>query len=298
MDTCQLSGASGFVGSNLQSYLAKDFVVLPLSVRYKKNQIIELNSDHLIHAAGKAHDLKHSVDDLAYYEAHYELTKQLFDAFLVSNSKTFIFISSVKAVTDKVDGLLTEESMAHPITPYGKSKKLAEDYILSHIIPGGKRVYIIRPCMIHGKGNKGNLNLLFKIVSKGFPWPLGSFDNKRSFLSVENLCYVIKELLDRSDIPSGIYNLADDEAISTNELIQIIGISLNMETVIWKIPAPYIKKIARLGDFLALPLHSERLDKLTESYLVDNTKIKHALGKELPFCAREGLLATLKSFNK
>ncbi|TRX20874.1 NAD-dependent epimerase/dehydratase family protein [Flavobacterium franklandianum] len=298
METCQISGASGFVGSNLQSYLANDFVVLPLSVRYKKNQIIELNADHIIHAAGKAHELKHSLDDSAYYKANYELTKQLFDAFLGSNSKTFIFISSVKAVTDKVAGLLTEESRAHPLTSYGKSKKLAEDYIQSHIIPEGKQVFILRPCMIHGKGNKGNLNLLFKIVSKGFPWPLGSFENKRSFLSVENLCYVIKELLNRTDIPSGIYNLADDDAISTNELIQIMGNSLNKKTVIWKIPVSYIKIIARVGDFLALPLHSKRLEKLTESYLVDNAKIKHAMGKELPVCAREGLLNTLKSFNK
>lgn len=298
METCQLSGASGFVGSNLQRYLAKDFVVLPLSVRYKKDQILELHADHIIHAAGKAHDLKHTVADSAYYEANYELTKQFFDAFLESNSKTFIFISSVKAVADKVTGFLTEESVAHPVTPYGKSKKMAEDYILSHAIPEGKQVYILRPCMIHGEGNKGNLNLLFKIVSKGFPWPLGSFENKRSFLSIENLCYVIKELLNRSDIPSGIYNLADDAAISTNELIQIMGNSINKKTVIWKIPTSYIKKIAQLGDFLSLPLNSERLDKLTESYLVDNAKIKQAMGKGLPVGAREGLLNTLKSFNK
>lgn len=51
-------------------------------------------------------------------------------------------------------------------THYGKSKLLAEQYILSKTIPNGKRVYILRPCMIHGTGNKGNLNLLYKIVSK------------------------------------------------------------------------------------------------------------------------------------
>lgn len=298
METCQLSGASGFVGLNLQTYLAKDFVILPLSVRFKKNQTIDLNADHIIHAAGKAHDLKKISNPAEYYEANFELTKQLFDAFLGAKSKTFIFISSVKAVTDKVNGILTEESMAHPITPYGKSKKLAEDYIQNQIIPEGKQVFILRPCMIHGQGNKGNLNLLFKLVSKGFPWPLGSFENKRSFLSIENLCYVIKELLSQPGIPSGVYNLADDAAVSTNELIQIMGSSLNKKTVIWKIPVSYIKKIAQLGDFFSLPVNSERLDKLTESYLVGNAKIKQAIGKELPVCAREGLLNTLKSFNK
>ncbi|POY38091.1 nucleoside-diphosphate-sugar epimerase [Flavobacterium alvei] len=298
METCQLSGASGFVGQNLQTYLAKDFVILPFSVRYKINQTIDLNADHIIHAAGKAHDLKKISNPAEYYEANYELTKQLFDAFLGSNSKTFIFVSSVKAVADKVNGILTEESIGHPKTPYGKSKKMAEDYIQNQIIPEGKQVFILRPCMIHGQGNKGNLNLLFKMVSKGFPWPLGSFENKRSFLSIENLCYVIKELLSRPGIPSGIYNLADDDDVSTNELIQIMGSSLNKKAVIWKIPVSYIRKIAWLGDFLLLPLNSERLDKLTESYLVGNSKIKQAIGKELPVSAREGLLNTLKSFNK
>jgi nucleoside-diphosphate-sugar epimerase len=298
MKTCQLSGSSGFVGSNLQTYLSKDFLIIPLSIRYKKNQIIDLTADFIIHAAGKAHDLKHSSCDSEYYEANFELTKQLFDGFLDSNAKKFIFISSVKAVADQVIDSLTEDEKVNPITPYGKSKKMAEDYILSHTIPEGKHVYILRPCMIHGAGNKGNLNLLFKIVSKGFPWPLGSFENKRSFLSIENLCFIIKELLVREDIESGIYNIADDQAISTNELIQLMGFSLNKKAKLWKIPASLIQKAARFGDFLSLPLNSERLEKLTESYLVNNFKIKHALGKALPVDAREGLLKTFKSFNK
>lgn len=60
-----------------------------------------------------------------------------------------------------------------------------------------KRVYILRPCMIHGPGNKGNLNLLYNVVRKGIPWPLGDFENKRSFTSIDNLCYVVEGLLER-----------------------------------------------------------------------------------------------------
>ena len=68
-----------------------------------------------------------------------------------------------------------------PSNYFGQSKLLAEEYILSKEIPNDKHVYILRPCMIHGPGNKGNLNLLYKIVSKNIPWPLGAFENKRSF---------------------------------------------------------------------------------------------------------------------
>ena len=102
-------------------------------------------------------------------------------------------LSSVKAAADEINGELTEEIIPKPSTHYGKSKLLAEEYILSKVLPPGKRVYIIRPCMIHGPGNKGNLNLLYQLVRKNVPWPLASFDNKRSFCSIENLCFVIKE---------------------------------------------------------------------------------------------------------
>ena len=77
--------------------------------------------------------------------------------------------------------------------------------------------------MIHGPGNKGNLNLLYGVVKKGIPWPLGAFENRRSFTSVGNLCYVIDGLLTKS-VPSGIYHMGDDEALSTNELIAVICI--------------------------------------------------------------------------
>ena len=74
----------------------------------------------------------------------------------------------------------------------------------------GKKVYIMRPCMIHGPGNKGNLNLLYGVVSKGIPWPLGAFENRRSFTSIGNLQEVIKGLLTK-DAPSGPYEPTGEE---------------------------------------------------------------------------------------
>ena len=60
--------------------------------------------------------------------------------------------------------------------------------------------------MIHGPGNKGNLNLLYNVVKKGIPWPLGDFENRRSFTSIDNLCYVIEGLLTK-EVPTGIYHM-------------------------------------------------------------------------------------------
>ena len=169
--------------------------------------------------------------------------------------------------------------------------------MLSKYIPEGKRVYILRPCMIHGPGNKGNLNLLYKMVSKGLPWPLGSFDNKRSFCSIDNLMFIIKELINREDIPSGVYNVADDEVLSTNEVISLLALSQNKKPKIWILPKGLINVLAKLGDLLRLPLTTERLQKLTESYMVSNLKIKSAIGKNLQVSATEGLLKTFNSFH-
>ena len=293
-----ITGGTGFVGNNLQNYLTANYEIETMSVRYEHDQQFDIKADIVIHLAGKAHDLKKVSKPKDYYEANFELTKQLFDAFIVSEASIFIFMSTVKAVADEVKGILSEDEMPDPKTHYGIAKQQAEQYILNKEVPEDKRVYILRPCMIHGPGNKGNLNLLYQLVAKGLPWPLGDFKNKRSFLSIENLCFVIKELLENTAIPSGVYQVSDDVPLSTNQLIQLLGTSLNKKSSIWNISSSLIKGVAKLGDYLHFPLNSERLQKLTENYVVSNRKIVTAIGKPLPIQSEEGLLKTFQSFKK
>ena len=288
-----LTGASGFVGSSVLNYFSNNyFCVSKRGDEYKID-----SSSVVIHLVGKAHDLKKTTAPDEYYQVNTELTKKVFDAFLASEAKVFITLSSVKAIADEVEGALVEEHFPNPITHYGKSKLLAEEYILSQQIPKGKRVFILRPCMIHGPGNKGNLNLLYNLVSKGIPWPLGLFTNLRSYLSIENLCFIMKEIIEREDIPSGVYNLADDVPLSTNEVINMIAESKGKKANILNLNMNLIKVLARIGDFLKLPLNSERLKKLTDSYIVSNAKIIKALGKPLPVSSKNGLIRTFESFS-
>jgi nucleoside-diphosphate-sugar epimerase len=287
-----LTGSSGFVAK----YIIDSFISNYHFKFYKRNETILDLSDIVVHLAGKAHDLKNTSNASEYYTVNTDLTIELFDAFLSSDAKVFITLSSVKAIADTLESALTEDHLPNPITHYGKSKLLAEQYILSKSIPEGKRVYILRPCMIHGPGNKGNLNLLYKIVSKGFPWPLGAFENKRSFCSIDNLCFIINELISNDAIPSGVYNIADDEPIATNELIKLISESQGKQYQILNIPVFIIKFISKVGDLFNFPLNSERLNKLTETYIVSNGKIKKAINKPLPLSAKEGLMKTLNSF--
>ena len=293
MKSIFITGSSGFVGQNIIKYFNSIYEFY----KFSKNDEININQDVVLHFAGKAHDLKNTSNAEEYYIVNTELTKQLVDNFLESDAKVLITLSSVKAVADKLNCELTEEYIPNPLTHYGKSKLLAEQYIFGKEIPEGKRVYILRPCMIHGPGNKGNLNLLFKIVSKGLPWPLGEFKNKRSFCSIDNLCFIINELIENDNVPSGVYNIADDEPISTIELINLISVALGKNPHIWNVPQSLIKSLSKIGDILSLPLNSERLYKLTETYIVSNNKIINAINKPLPISAKDGLIKTFNSFN-
>jgi nucleoside-diphosphate-sugar epimerase len=296
-----ITGTSGFVGRNLVPYLQEQgdrITAVGRDMLEATNSFSFAQGDSIIHLAGKAHDFGSSSNPQEYYRVNYVLTKQLYDAFLNSDAKKFIFISSVKAAADSVKDNLTEAVDPSPLTDYGKSKLLAEQYIQNQVLPYGKAFYILRPCMIHGPGNKGNLNLLFKLVNLGFPYPLAAFDNERSFLSIANFNLVINALL-TNEIGSGIYNVADDGIISTNEVITIISECLGLKTKLWRLNPKLITAVARLGDYLQLPLNSERLKKMTENYVVSNEKIKHALRiVNFPVSSKQGLYFTINSFKK
>lgn len=294
-----ITGATGFVGQNLTSYLnSHNISTQALSLRDSTwRNSFPKRGDALIHLAGKAHDTANTSDDEEYFKINYDLTLTLFDEFLKSDIKDFFYFSSVKAVADTVNGCLDEIVEGKPATAYGKSKLKTEQYLLSQTLPNQKRLFIIRPCMIHGPGNKGNLNLLYNVVRKGIPWPLAEFDNQRSFLSIDNLSYLITQMLLKRELPSGIYNFSDDQTLSTNELVETMSHTLGKKTRLWHIPAGLIRACVKIGDILPLPLNSERLKKLTESYAVSNDKIKTALGiEQLPLTTREGLAITIRSF--
>lgn len=306
-----ITGCHGFVGTNLINALKVDHTIYGLDIVSPEDEGIlqtfswkDLNEgvlpkmDVVIHLAGKAHDTKNESEAGVYFEINTGLTKKIYDYYLKSSATKFIFFSSVKAAAESVQGaVLTEKVVPRPKGPYGESKIAAEAYIQANRpLDAGKSVYILRPCMIHGPGNKGNLNLLYKVVSKGIPWPLGAYENRRSFTSIDNLCFVIKELLSK-DIPSGIYNIGDDEALSTNELIEVMCKSMNKKSRIWKLNRRLMEGCARIGTMIHFPLNSERLRKLTENYVVSNEKIKKALQIEkMPVTAKEGMEKTFRSF--
>lgn len=288
-----ITGAYGFVGSNLCRYLvarghqcdALDVATaihndLPYSQVFTWDNLDALlphlaNYQAVVHLAGKAHDLKKVSSPQSYFDINVGLTKQIFE-LTQGKVKHFIYFSSSKALDAD--------------TPYGQSKKEAEEYL-------GTQAIILRPAMIHGPGNKGNLNLLWKIAQLGLPWPLAAFENLRSFASVENVCAAVEQLALKGE--NGIYPIADDTPISTNRIIELMAQTQGRTAKLWRIPKGLMRFGAKVGDVLHLPLNTERLQKLTEDSLLDNTALKQALGwKEMPISAEAGLLTTLNAFKE
>ena len=308
-----ITGIHGFVGTNLTRNLCHENEIYGLDiVSPEKEGVIKTfawkdidegnipDVDAIIHLAGKAHETKDKSKSEVYFQINTDLTKKIYDYFLASKAQKFIFFSSIKAAADRVEDDYVDESVEpKPIGPYAESKRFAEEYIVKNEelrIKNGQSTYILRPCMIHGPGNKGNLNLLYNVVKIGIPWPLGAFENRRTFTSIDNLCFIINGLLTK-EVESGIYNINDDDAVSTNELIEIICSTIGRKAHIWHIPRGLMEGCAKVGTLLHLPLNEERMQKLTEDYVSSNEKIKKALGvNKLPIKAKDGIKLTIKSF--
>jgi nucleoside-diphosphate-sugar epimerase len=306
-----ITGVTGFVGSNLVKYFSQfsDYSLfghsrdnekaqqqfhsygLQLVDDYSTASLDKFKIDAVIYLAGIAHDLSNKYKAEDYHKVNYESTKKAYDEFLRSNASKFIFVSSIKAAVDITREPVSEEVIPNPVTDYGKSKLKVEQYMLSTSVPRGKYFYILRPGMIHGPGNKGNLNLLYRFVKTGIPFPFGAFNNQRSFLSIDNFNFAIQQLLQK-EIAPGIYHLADDGFISTKELYKVIATAIRKRPIVLNIPASWILTTASILGKKHL------INKLTEDMMVSNKKIKEALGVALPIALRDGIYNTIQSFNK
>lgn len=331
-----ITGAYGFVGTNLCKYLvSKGHECHALDIPAARRPDVPYASFHswdelestsnlftfpssflpvydcVVHLAGKAHDLKKVSSPESYFEINVGLTQRIFDALLKEKGKgksekvtTFIYFSSSKAD-------------ANGETAYARSKAAAEKYLQDTFslftFPSSLQVAVLRPAMIHGPGNKGNLNLLWGLAKRGLPWPLAAFENKRSFTSIGNICAIVEALAQKNPDNSALhlhlpstptptpsihtFPIADDEPLSTNRLIELIAETCGKKAKLWRVPKSLMRLIAAVGSLIHFPLNLERLGKLTEDSIVDNSAVKEALGwNKLPIAAEEGLRETLKSF--
>jgi nucleoside-diphosphate-sugar epimerase len=299
-----IAGSTGFLGKNLSKYLVeKGYNVIPLYTRVLdweinyKNQ----NIDVIINLIGKAHDHENKATEKEYYYSNVKMVEQLYEFYKSSTASLFIHISSMAAIIElESNEIVTEEAQPNPISIYGKTKLMAEQYLISSVPLEDKKLFILRPTMIHGKGDKGNLSMLYKIISKRIPYPLGAFKNERSFLSVNNFCFIVENIIEKREyLKSMIYNITDDQPLATSQIIETIGKIKKTKIRIINVPKVMVNVLAFLGDYLRLPLNTKRLTKMTKNLVVSNQKIKNDLEIDsLPLGTLEGLEKTINDFTE
>ncbi len=305
-----ITGASGFVGSNLINYLeAKKYDLIKVSRRDKKGfvKLDNLNKkydwkntlkgcDIVVHLAGRAHIFKNpSKKELEEInEVNFHGTINLARQAAKFGVKKFIFLSSSKVNGEKTlnNSKFKETDKFIPIDPYAKSKYKAEISLKKIALKTKLSIVIIRPPIIYGPGVKGNFLSLIKLVNLGIPLPFKSFTNKRAILSVKNLCNFIDCVIKDDRANNHTFVISDKKPTTINNLVLKIskGLNINLKTFSLN------KKFILL--FAALINKKEAISKITDSFELDISKSKEILNWQPPYSTLSGINSTIKWYKK
>ena len=232
--TLMITGASGFIGSNFIERYKDKYNIIPMDLLKIKPEEIDFNGvDTVLHLAALVHQMQGAPRE-KYFEVNTELTKRVAEEAKKQGVKHFVFYSTVKVYG--YDGdlynhnmILNEESECNPVNdPYGESKWEAEK-ILRALENDNFKVGIIRPPMVYGKGVKGNMESLIKLVKLLPILPFNYSKNRRSLVNIENLMYLTTLVIDKE--AQGVFLPLDEKNISLKEIIEGIEKAYNLKRI-------------------------------------------------------------------
>ena len=277
--TILITGASGFLGQHTVPYLKKFFDVQTLSLRPDQaiNTYIFSGIEVVIYLTGIAHQSK-AIDSTLYYTVNRDKAVALAKKAKAGGVSQFVYISSVKAVGEGGKGIHKEGGESHPTTDYGKSKLQAEQELLK-LSDDQFIVSVIRPAVVYGKGAKGNIDKLMKLINRLPVIPLGGIHNKRSMVYVGNFLALLKSVIDNA--MSGIFIAADNKSKSTSDMVVEINKLMPVQKKIIAMPKLMIRAIKTL-----LPdMHS----KLFGDFEVENKLTNQKLNFTPPYTFESGM---------
>lgn len=275
------TGSKGYLGSSFLNQYKDKYLFRKFSLLNQKLEDINFdNIDAILHCAALVHQkVKHSYDK--YHEINVSYPVKLAKLAKQNKVKQFVFISTISVYGENIKKLY-ENTICNPITFYGKSKLEAEKQLLE-LNDDNFIVSIIRPPMIYGKNAPGNIDSLIKLVKKLSIIPLGGIENKRSFISIQNLCHIVDEIITQQK--AGIFLVSDDEPLSTSKLIKLI--SKNLDKKIYLIKIPFFESLLKLFK----PSFHKRLYGNLE---IDNTITKEKLNLKNPYSVEDGIRLMIK----
>ncbi|WP_312390659.1 NAD(P)-dependent oxidoreductase [Chryseobacterium sp.] len=280
------TGANGFLGKNVIPLLKKKFFDVKTfgthNADYVYNIVEEIPAfqekfDIIFHAAGKAHSIPQNKDEeKKFFDVNFEGTKNLCKSLEKNIPEIFIFISTVAVYGKDFGENINEDFPLEGITPYAKSKIMAEKFLQDWCKNNNVKLFIFRPSLIAGSNPPGNLGDMITAIKGNKYFNIAGGKAKKSVFWVEDFAELTSLALENK---GGVYNVCDDFNPDFNEISKKISLLLNKANP-KSIPFVIAKCLALCGDLLGkkAPINSLRLKKITDDLTFSNIKVKKELG--------------------
>lgn len=319
-----VTGATGFVGRHLVPALVKEGYVVRGTRRAGRSDsfregpqewadLSDITSasewlgaaedvDAVIHLAGLAHQIGPGAEirESEYQRANAGGSERLAEAAKRAGVRRVIMISSI-AVLGPYDGTpFTEASPALPETAYGRSKLEGERAVQRILISGQTDWSIIRPPLVYGPGNPGNMARLLGLIDRGLPLPLGRLDARRSYLYAGNLVDLLTRCVTHPGASRRVFLVDDGKPIETRELIRQLAVYAGKPARLFPVPLSVLRALGPLGDQLerltgrSMGINTYSIDRLLGSLVIDSRAVQNALGWSPPFSQEAGFRRTVQ----
>lgn len=298
-----VTGANGFIGNAVASSIEAAGMKVRRAIRQKcadptawqspdLDEIADWSEglqgvNYVIHCSARVHQMQDSASDplSEFRKVNTAGTLALAEQAARAGVSRFVFLSSCKVNGEQTTkgNPFREEIQSPPQDPYGLSKYEAESGLLEISAKTGMEVVILRLPLVYGPEVKANFALLMKIITLGVPLPFATVDNRRSLLSLDNLCDFILTVITHPAAADEVFMVADAPAVSTSELIRMIAEAKGKPALLFPFPIPLLKGIASIAG------KRHAIDRLVGSLELDTHKANTLLGWHPPFKTREAL---------
>lgn len=301
MKTTLVTGASGFVGSNLIAEMERRNMSYKGLTRGHEPNLVTIPSyssemdwrahldgvEAIMHLAARVHVMRETdVDPIKRFrEANVSTTINLAQQAADAGVRRFVFVSSIK-----VNGESTPAGKPFratdpqgPLDPYGVSKAEAEEALIALGKKTGMEITIVRPPLVYGPGVKGNFQNLIRWARLGVPSVFSKIKNKRSFISVDNLSDFLITVLDHPNAANSVFLVSDGEDLSTHEMLTRLTTALGGTPKSIPVPPTILQGLGSLVG------RRDMIARLTENLEVDTSMTTQSLGWTPPFSVNESL---------
>ena len=270
------------MGKNIRPILDKTYKVTTCGITANDmlkadlaNEIplLDQHYDVVLHACGKAHVIPRSeAEKQAFYDVNYRGTVNLCTALERAGlPKALVFISTVAVYGCESGNMITEEHPLNGITPYAKSKIMAEKYLTDWCAGHNVVLGILRPSLLAGRDAPGNLGAMVNGIRKGFYMNIAGKKVVKSILMAEDIARILPLVVDKG----GVYNVCDTRQPSFEEISVLVAKRLNKRKPL-SIPYWMAWCMAKVGDCIGskAPINSYKLEKMTQSLTFSNDKAR------------------------